>query len=356
MSDLSPIYLFLLGEVLLVALFIQFLPQLTREDIFFAVTVPADFRRTPHGQAILRGFRVESGAHAAIAAALILAGLSGGGLMTAMAGMSWQVAGLIMAFLRARRRVQPHAVEPATVREADLRPRTAAVPRLLQLSFPLPLLSIGGVALYVRSRWDQFPLRFATHWGLTGEPDRWADRSIAGVYGGLVVGALVCSVMALAAYATLRWSRRIHATGPAAVQEDRFRTAVATVLLLAGSLVAVMTGWVGLLPLRDRPDVQPPVAGTLVAVLVFAGVVVTLLVRTRPGRIPASPGSPVGDRTADRHWKAGLLYFDPADPALLIEKRFGIGYTLNFGHPWTWLLLAVLLCGPWLAMLILKAL
>ncbi len=357
MADLSPIYLFLVGEVLLATVFIQFLPQLTREDIFFAVTVPADFRRTALGQAILRGFRVESGAHAAIAVALILAGMAGGRLTLAMAGMFWQFAGLMIAFLRARRRVRPHAVEPATMREADLRPRTAqaAVPRLLQLSFSLPVLALGGLALYVRDHWDQIPQRFATHWSVTGAPDRWADRSIAGVYGGLVTGALVCSVMGLAAYATLRWSRRIHATGPAAVQEDRFRTTVATVLLLAGALVAAMTGWVSLLPLREQPDVQPSVAGVLVAALAFAVVVVTLLIRNRPGKVPATPGSPVGDRTADRRWKAGLFYFDPADPALLIEKRFGIGYTLNFGHPSTWLLLAVLVGGPWLVIVILKA-
>jgi uncharacterized membrane protein len=43
----------------------------------------------------------------------------------------------------------------------------------------------------------------------------------------------------------------------------------------------------------------------------------------------------VGDRTPDACWRWGLFYVNPADPSILIEKRFGIGYTLNFGNRWT---------------------
>jgi uncharacterized membrane protein len=26
----------------------------------------------------------------------------------------------------------------------------------------------------------------------------------------------------------------------------------------------------------------------------------------------------------------------PADPSIFVEKRMGIGWTLNFGNPWAW--------------------
>jgi hypothetical protein len=53
-------------------------------------------------------------------------------------------------------------------------------------------------------------------------------------------------------------------------------------------------------------------------------------------RLLASGRSPIGDRTADTRWIGGLFYFNPTDPALLVEKRMGIGWTLNFGNPWSW--------------------
>ena len=33
------------------------------------------------------------------------------------------------------------------------------------------------------------------------------------------------------------------------------------------------------------------------------------------------------------------LYFNRADPTLFVEKRMGLGYTLNLGNPWSWLVM-----------------
>lgn len=49
------------------------------------------------------------------------------------------------------------------------------------------------------------------------------------------------------------------------------------------------------------------------------------------------------DSTPDRCWKAGIFYANPADPALFVEKRLGIGYTLNFGNPWSWIVLVFII-------------
>lgn len=38
-------------------------------------------------------------------------------------------------------------------------------------------------------------------------------------------------------------------------------------------------------------------------------------------------------RDDDRYWSGGFFYNNPDDPALFVPKRFGLGWTLNFGHP-----------------------
>ncbi len=38
-------------------------------------------------------------------------------------------------------------------------------------------------------------------------------------------------------------------------------------------------------------------------------------------------------RDDDRYWNAGVFYNNPDDPALFVPKRFGLGWTMNFGHP-----------------------
>ena len=47
----------------------------------------------------------------------------------------------------------------------------------------------------------------------------------------------------------------------------------------------------------------------------------------------------------DRFWKAGLLYVNHDDPALMVVTRFGVGWTLNFGNPVAWLLIAGVVAG-----------
>ncbi|GAA0370366.1 DUF1648 domain-containing protein [Bacillus horti] len=39
----------------------------------------------------------------------------------------------------------------------------------------------------------------------------------------------------------------------------------------------------------------------------------------------------------DRYWKLGVIYFNPKDPATFVEKRFGVGWTVNFARPLAWI-------------------
>lgn len=65
-----------------------------------------------------------------------------------------------------------------------------------------------------------------------------------------------------------------------------------------------------------------------------------------PGDAPPTGPDVIGDRTDDRHWKWGLFYSNPNDPALWVEKRFGIGWTINMARPGAWLtIIAILTVG-----------
>ena len=50
-----------------------------------------------------------------------------------------------------------------------------------------------------------------------------------------------------------------------------------------------------------------------------------------------------GDATPDHAWKVGgLIYFNPHDPAIWVEQRVGLGYTLNIGNSRAWLLIGMM--------------
>jgi len=40
----------------------------------------------------------------------------------------------------------------------------------------------------------------------------------------------------------------------------------------------------------------------------------------------------------DQHWKLGIFYVNRNDPAIFVEKRFGVGWSINYGNPIAWLI------------------
>jgi hypothetical protein len=78
------------------------------------------------------------------------------------------------------------------------------------------------------------------------------------------------------------------------------------------------------------PNVAPSVWIILGPVLLIAGLSLLLPLLGRPG-----------GRPPDDHWR-GIFYSNREDPELLVPKRYGVGYTLNFGNPWSWAVLALI--------------
>jgi uncharacterized membrane protein len=89
-------------------------------------------------------------------------------------------------------------------------------------------------------------------------------------------------------------------------------------------------GWIATTGLRS---VGPSPAWVLAGVIVLVAVSVSVLALRAPRRQP----------TSDRFWRGWIFYVNPDDPALFVPKRFGIGYTINFAHPWSSVALAVIL-------------
>jgi uncharacterized membrane protein len=338
------------------------LPRLTRPDLYFAITVPPGFRDGAEGVDILRRYRREVWIHSLIALALILLSARGRlALALLQVGVFWQLLGCFVAYLRARSRVMPHSVAPATLREADLAPRQARLPGgwAFQLG---PFAILAAVALWLHSHWEQIPERFPVHWGIDGKPNGWATRSFSGVYGPLIVAACVCAGVALLAYGVSRWTRRIQVRGGPGQSERRFQHIRLSVLLETEYFLALLFAWVGSLALRSQAQMPSPLT-VIVPALAFTVLVMVVMVRTGQGgsRLPEyrslsppSVAAPVGDRTLDRYWIVGIFYVNRSDPAIIVEKRFGLGYTLNFGQPVSWIVIGLLVVVPLALILLLR--
>jgi uncharacterized membrane protein len=314
-----------LFPILLLAAFAYFLPQWTRPDFFFAVTVDPVFQETADARRILRAYRTIVLGFAT-AAAVVLA--LGAGIPEAVLV---QMTGFFCAIWVAHRQALPHAIAPSTTIEVDL----AAPPETFPggpVAAVLPLAALAALAWWVSRNWDRVPERLPVHWGLQG-PNRWIERTPLGVYGFVAFHAAICLSVVLTAWGILHWSRRVTTKGPGAAKERRFRRLNIRLGLFVAYWLAVQA-WIVML----RPEALG--AWSVWAVLALIAIYFVLLVRNQRGMAPANvPGmapARAGDRTPDSCWKLGIFYFNPRDASLFVAKRFGIGYDLNFGNPLSW--------------------
>jgi uncharacterized membrane protein len=331
---------FMLGVVALTGWLLWSLPVWSRPGSFFAVTVAPNFRSSPEELRILRSYRIEILTDLAISFALIVAVAERHANVLLVLSVLWLVVGPLIAISRGHAKAMPHAVAHSTIREASLAPRSTHLPGgVLLQSAPFAILLLA--AAYLSAHWGQIPERFPVHWGIDGQPNGWSVRTPMGVYGPLCFAAGLVAMISALSYGISHAARVIPAEdGYARAASPGHR--IALVLIGVECFVAAMFSLAALLPLTGSPGIAP--------MLVLAGgviVSVILLVRWQSRGLAAhAAAAHPGDGTPDACWKLGQFYFNPDDAALFVEKRIGIGYSVNFARPAAWIMLIVTLLVP----------
>jgi uncharacterized membrane protein len=191
---------------------------------------------------------------------------------------------------------------------------------------PFAVLAAG--AIWLASSWARLPARIPIHWNWRGQPDGWVARSPAGAALPLLLGAAVCGLLIAMQLGIRRGAPR-----------SAMRAPILKLLLGGEYFVAlVCCGALGVSVSAGRllwPMLAITFAG-VVALLAFTARAVRNVARD-PQRNPAA-------------WR-GLFYVDRDDPALFVPKKYGVGYTFNFGHPGAVALTVAFLVLPLLAVL-----
>ncbi len=302
-----------------VAVFFQFVPLLTRRGIFFSATVDPAFPQSSDGRRLLRSFRWQAAlwSIAAIAVTVWLAQANRAASVTVLYALTLAVG--FSYWLKFREVHTRYGAKPTEIRQAILSPEPATESFNLWLLFT-PFLLLAATALYLHAHWNQLPQQFPIHWGADGQANRWATGDWMGVYGPLLWGAGMNAFLIGFAWFLSRQSRKT---------TMRYVTVRGTQFLLYPMTLSFMA--IPLSPLIGLPMWPAPA----IVLASIAGVIYWSYSKlTAP-----SAADDVPDPQSDSNWKAGIFYYNPNDPAIFVSKRVGIGYTFNFAHRWSWVVL-----------------
>lgn len=256
----------------------------------------------------------------------------------------------LRAYFRAKRMAVPGAPPAAAALVAD-------PPHGLWLPLLSLTIAVGAGAVAVAHAWlhyQEMPAVVPTHFGLSGQPDAWSPRAFGSVMMLPIAALLVPGVMAVTACLTARAKRAIRMAdnGVSLAAQVRFRGALTTFLSTIVILLSVMMCGMSITVVRTAVGLEGGIPAwwmALTIVLLTYAVGGTLYLAFRYGQGGArlerqAAGARLTNGVADNScWYLGGFYVNRNDPSILVEKRFGIGYTLNFGNPKAVALFVVLL-------------
>lgn len=331
-------FLILLIVVAFTSAIFLWLPRMRRGGLLFGVTAPDGFRESAEGRGIVARYRIAIVAVTLAVLAVHAFGLldlrgSGGGFYPLL-----QVVGSLGAWVWGWSRVRPFAAAPSAIRSAPLEAEEEpAAPWLIAVLSPMVLLA--AASLYLHSLYDTLPDSYPTHWNASGVADSFSVKSWRTVFFPALMGCSLILMFAVNVWILLQWTRQ----GGRRSWGARFLQGNLRMMAIVAWVLGGIFSLVLLLPVLPQAMQSNLLLGVLAAPLL--AVAVALLPLMKLSEEPTAET----DQTPDECWKLGIVYYNPADSAVVVPKRDGVGYSMNFARRETWAYLCVallLVLGP----------
>jgi uncharacterized membrane protein len=324
----------------------------------FGVRVPVDRIGEPVIAAQARRYRILV-ALTGVAAAVIALVLGSAGYVT------WLAPVLLLAsmvlywvyFYVAHRRIRQAKQsghwyeERSQVVAADTRLRTD--PPRFPWPWALPaVLVVVATLITLLVAYPTLPDRVPVHYNASGVADRWAAKSLPTLLSIVVVQAALTVLIVGLCRLTFRAPAQVDAEEPeaSANRHRRYVVALARAFLCFAALVDLTLAVASRLMWQRGHASALLVVGMVVPAVVGTAIVLAPAIRMGQSGSRLAVDAPVAaqpraTRDDDANWRAGMLYVNRHDQALFVPKRFGVGWTLNFGHPVAWIVLGLVVAA-----------
>jgi len=334
-----------LGELVLIGGFMILYPRIARRGLLFGVYVGEEMSDGDQARAIVREWTGRGILWMLLCAlggmaAYSMAPVPAVAAVVPVAALAGFLILYLRAYVKARRLAAPGPPPP----DAALTLPAESFPVAPWVALAVGLLGGMVSVWYAGSHYLELPARVPTHFGASGAPDAWRARSFPTVMLLPLMALVMGAGMPIIALLTARAKRSIRypAAGASAEAQARFRRAMArflsgTAILVTGLLTYLSIGAirVGLGQARTLGPLTWVWTGALLVWALSGSLYLALFYGQGGARLEGRHTSaPLTDGLADnRHWVLGAFYVNRDDPSIMVEHRFGLGYTVNFGNP-----------------------
>lgn len=210
--------------------------------------------------------------------------------------------------------------------------------------FIIPIIIIAINIILGYSYYDLLSDKVATHWNFSGNINGYQSKSKLLIWE-IPLGQIVCTVIFFIVYKGIGWSKQqINSSNPmASAEKNRIFRRVWSIYMIVYCILINLLLTMGTIQIFRVFDIGN---GFLIIVIVvflilIFGSVIILSIKLGQGGANIILADEKNknkfskeNRDDDIYWKFGnTIYYNTDDPSVFIEKRFGIGWTINAGRP-----------------------
>lgn len=218
------------------------------------------------------------------------------------------------------------------------------------LSFVMILISL---IFYERIPTD-IPMQF----NLMGEVTRWATKSYRTVLVLPIIQFVLSLTFLFINIVIEKAKQQVSASDPEQSMQKNiiFRRRWSIFLYITAILITLMFAVIQVNLFTPLHPMIMMIMSLLVSFGIIIGAIILTITTGQGGSritLPTEKNQQVIDRDDDQYWKLGQFYFNKDDPSIFLEKRFGIGWTVNWARPTAWLfLLAIIILAVGIPLLL----
>ena len=210
--------------------------------------------------------------------------------------------------------------------------------------FIIPTIIMMATLAVTLVYFDRIPERIPLQYNFSGEVTRWAEKSPRSVFWIPVQQLMMIGLFAFINYTISRAKQQIDPSNPekSLVQNQIFRLRWSAYIIATGTFMVLIFTVVQLSFIFNiSPQIVWSVPMVITALLVIGAAAISITTGQGGSRVVVGDGTKREeiDKDDDKYWKLGQFYFNPNDPTIFLEKRFGIGWTINFASIKAWLIL-----------------
>ncbi|MBP7175871.1 MAG: DUF1648 domain-containing protein [Thermoclostridium sp.] len=341
--------------------FFSIMPYISRKNISFGISIPEQAWYSPEVETIRKNYLVKGLILSAVILVVavvssIIIKLPEGEYLFSIPAMLLILTGYGGLYLSAYKKMKALKAESewknqsreVIVVDTSFRRGKYTISAMWLLLYPaiIAFTILLGVALY-----DQAPNQIPMNFDFSGHVYHYVEKTPRIIYMAPTVQFFLAFIFTFAYWMIIKSKQQIDSANPekSAEQNRKFRYRWSAFMVFSGVGMQLMFMLMHLSNLGVIRDLR--VIAMTPLIFCFLMIAALILVSVTTGQsgnrihvFQDKNGNKVSiTREDDKYWKLGSLYYNPEDPSIFIEKRFGIGWTMNWGRPVSWIIMIGLL-------------